>query len=102
MEDKLLRPSLALIMNTYYTDKLIKIGFFMQMRDLLPSLIMSLSMGLIVHSSLAIIRGLTIKLFLEIGVGLTYYILIGLLSGSQDLHDILCLFRTSLRKLYAK
>lgn len=35
----------SLVMNTYYTGKLIKVGFFMQMKDLLPTLVNSVVMG---------------------------------------------------------
>lgn len=36
---------IALAINTYYTGKLINLGFFKQMKDLFPILILSLSMG---------------------------------------------------------
>lgn len=93
---------LALILNTYYTDKLIKIGFFMQMRDLFPSLIISLSMGLFVYYTISIVSGSSLKLLLGISAGGIYYLLIGLIFGSQDLQDILSLLKTPLRKLYVK
>ena len=34
----------ALVVNTYYTGKLINVGYFRQMKDLMPSLILSLIM----------------------------------------------------------
>lgn len=42
----------SLIINTYYTGKLINVGFFLQMRDLLPTLTLSLLMfGLVIFLS---------------------------------------------------
>ena len=40
---------ISLIINTYYTDKLISLGFFKQMKDLLPTLILSLVTGFVVN-----------------------------------------------------
>ena len=39
---------IALIINTHYTGKLLDLGFLVQMRDLAPTLILSLSMGVAV------------------------------------------------------
>ena len=39
----------ALVINTYYTGKLIHLGFFIQMKDLLPTLILSVTTGAIVY-----------------------------------------------------
>lgn len=43
---------IALIINTHYTGKLIGLGFFKQMKDLLPSLILSLIMGVAVYTTM--------------------------------------------------
>lgn len=43
---------IALVINTYYTGKLINLGFFKQMYDLTPILLLSLSMGAIVWLTL--------------------------------------------------
>ena len=40
---------IALIINTHYTGKLIHLGFFKQMKDLLPTLLLSLAVGGIVY-----------------------------------------------------
>jgi O-antigen/teichoic acid export membrane protein len=40
---------IALVINTYYTGKLINVGFFKQMRDLMPTLILSLAVGATVY-----------------------------------------------------
>lgn len=40
---------IALIINTHYTGKLIHLGFFKQMKDLIPTLLLSLAVGGIVY-----------------------------------------------------
>lgn len=41
---------ISLFINTYYTGKLINVGFFVQMKDLLPTLLLSLVMFVVVFS----------------------------------------------------
>ena len=41
---------LCLVINTFYTGKLIQVGFIMQMRDLFPTLVVSLLMFVLVLS----------------------------------------------------
>ena len=41
---------LALFINTYYTGRLINVGFFMQMRDLTPTLLLSLLTGALIYA----------------------------------------------------
>ncbi|MBD5261936.1 MAG: lipopolysaccharide biosynthesis protein [Bacteroides sp.] len=45
----------ALIINTHYTGKLISLGFFRQMKDLLPTLLLSLATGAIVYATVTYI-----------------------------------------------
>jgi O-antigen/teichoic acid export membrane protein len=44
---------LSLVINTYYTGKLINVGYFKQMRDLAPTLILSLVMGAAVYLTIS-------------------------------------------------
>lgn len=66
---------IALIINTYYTGILIKLGFFQQMKDLLPTLILSLSMGVGVWALVTFISmpsgG---ALAAGVGAGIVFYI----------------------------
>jgi O-antigen/teichoic acid export membrane protein len=47
---------ICLGINTYYTGKLINIGYFRQMRDLTPTLILSLVMGVIVYVTVSLLN----------------------------------------------
>lgn len=47
---------IALIINTHYTGKLIHLGFLKQMKDLLPTLILSLATGVVVYLTVTYIN----------------------------------------------
>lgn len=73
---------IALLINTHYTGKLIKLGFYSQMRDLLPSLILSITVGLIAYltvtyipmsSWLALVIGLVEGAILYIGISRLFH-----------------------------
>ena len=64
---------ICLTINTYYTGKLINVGFFKQMGDLLPILILSLSMGGLV---------LAVNLLVD---GLLLQIIIGLITPKENI-----------------
>lgn len=84
---------LSLIINTHYTKKLVNVGFYSQMRDLTPSFFMSISMGLIVFFLIDQVNNLVFKLLFGITAGVSYYLLIALISGSQNFHDLLGLIK---------
>lgn len=46
---------ISLIINTYYTGKLINVGFIRQMRDLMPTFILSLATGAVVYATITMI-----------------------------------------------
>lgn len=64
---------IALFINTYYTGKLIHVGFFTQMRDLFPSLITSLLMFGISSISIKFIGNDWLQLIVAILIGIPFY-----------------------------
>ena len=78
---QILTSMIALTINTYYTGKLIRVGFFMQMRDLLPVLSMSLLMFLVVFLTTKIIVNQYIELILGVVIGFVLYF-----GGARLLH----------------
>ena len=79
---------IALIINTHYTGKLIQVGFTQQMRDLMPSLFYSLSMGIIVYGSVYFISHLWAKLTIGVTIGIIYYLSAAKFTNSQDLEEL--------------
>jgi len=79
---------IALFINTYYTGKLIQVGYLRQMKDLLPILGISFSMGLIVYGITLLIHINILALIAGISVGTIYYFSAAHVFKLQELHDI--------------
>ena len=84
---------LCLVVNTHYTGKLINVGFWLQMRDLLPTLLLSLAMGVVVFLSVMFISSNIVKLVVGVVVGAIFYILVARLFKMEELSDLLSLVK---------
>ena len=93
---------LALYINTYYTGKLIHVGYFMQLKDLLPSFLYSLSMGAFIYIVTSFIPNMTLQLIVGIILGITYYLLISAIFKSPELAYIKVLLHDNVLKKYVK
>lgn len=93
---------LAVYINTYYTGKLIQVGYFMQMKDLLPSLLYSISMGALVYYVTLLVPNMSIQLFVGIILGITYYLLISTIFKSPELAYVKVLLRNQVFKKYGR
>ena len=67
---------IALIINTYYTGKLIKVGFFVQMKDLIPIVVISIIMWIFIHVSILLIVDASLQLLVGIMSGLSIYLVL--------------------------
>lgn len=65
----------CLVINTYYTGKLINVGFVKQMMDLSPTLLLSLMMGALVYFSSYLFSNDIAKLAICIPIGIAFYLL---------------------------
>ena len=75
---------IALVINTYYTGKLIRVGYLKQMSDLLPIFGVALLMWIVVHASLLLTPNIYIQLPIGICVGsLTYIVCAKLLLKTE-------------------
>ena len=77
----------------YYVGKVIEFGFIKQLKEMAPSLLYSLSMGIIIYISILFISSMWIKLLVGILVGISYYFLISFATKSQELSYIFALVR---------
>ena len=84
---------LCLVVNTHYTGKLINVGFWLQMRDLLPTLLLSLAMGAIVFLSVWFLPSNLLKLIVGVVVGVIFYILVARLFKMEEFLDLLSLIK---------
>ena len=64
----------ALVINTYYTKRIIDYGFWQQMRDLLPVLGLSLLMGGVIFVLIQLITPLWLQLLVGFIVGVSLYV----------------------------
>ena len=89
----------ALVINTYYTGKLIQVGFFRQMGDLLPVFLLSLAMGAGVW---CLVTFLPLSPILQLAVGIPagalLYVIAAALFRMPELTEVWQLIRNNLRK----
>lgn len=78
----------CLVVNTYYTGKLINVGFLRQMRDLMPTLLLSLSMWVIVYYSISFIPETLYQLLTGILIGIIYYSSLAILFKLPEVDEI--------------
>lgn len=67
---------LCLGVNTYYTGKLIGTGFIRQARDVAPSLMATLAMGMFVHIFIGYFDSASLRLGIGILAGIVFYVAI--------------------------
>lgn len=79
---------ISLVLNTYYTGKLINVGFSKQMRDLTPILTLSLITFLLTVIIIHFIPDLYAQLFIGGIIGIVFYIGIALLFHFDELADV--------------
>ena len=91
---KVIYTQVAVYLNTYYTGKLINVGFIRQMRDITPTLLYSLSMGAVVWAVIQPVPGEALKLLAGIAVGVAYYVLVTKITGSRDLRELVAFVRS--------
>ena len=83
----------ALSINTNYTGKLINVGFIRQIKDLFPTLVLSLSMFVVVIGAIHFVDANLLKLVIGIFVGIFYYLTISYLMNFPELTEVLKLIK---------
>lgn len=89
----ILSSLIALFINTYYTGKLINVGFIQQMKDLLPTLFLSLAMSLIISVVIGMIEFNVIRLITGIFVGVIFYITFAKILRFKELSFIFSIIK---------
>jgi len=88
---------ISLIINTYYTGRLIKVGYLKQMGDVLPIFGVSFVMWLTIHFSFLISPNSYIQLFLGIIVGFLIYIICACLFLKSEWNDAIGMLPNKLK-----
>lgn len=79
---------ISLFINTYYTGKLINIGYLKQMKDIFPILIVSLIMGIVVYITILFFTSDFTKLIIGIPLGMFIYIVGTYLLAHEELSEL--------------
>lgn len=82
-----------LAINTYYTGKLIHVGFFRQMMDMTPTLLNSLFMGAAIYLATMPIDGNVLKLAVGIPTGMVLYLAVAWLFKLPELQEAVDIIR---------
>lgn len=90
---QILSSIISLVINTYYTGKLIGVGFIRQMKDLFPTLLLSLAMFTVVLLSVHMIENIYLQLAAGIAVGVAIYILFSLLLKFPECRELVALVK---------
>jgi len=95
----LISSIISLIINTRYTGKLIHLGFFRQMLDLIPTLMLSLSMGAIVFFTISILStSPAVSLSIGIAEGMVFYILAAKLLRFTEFNELSSIIKNLKKK----
>lgn len=79
---------ICFFVNTYYTNKLIDYGPLRQLKDMLPIILQSAAMGGLVFLVTRPIQSNPVKLLVGIAVGAVFYLLVSILTKSEEYHYI--------------
>lgn len=79
----------CLAINTYYTGKLINVGFVRQMMDMTPTLLASLAMGAVVYFAVMPFGNDVVKLAVGIPLGMVLYLAIAKVFRMPELQEAL-------------
>ena len=80
---------IALVINTYYTGKIIQVGYFKQMGDLLPIFGVSFAMWLVIHVSFWFTSNIYMQLFIGVIVGVVFYLISAKIILKSEWNDVL-------------
>lgn len=82
----------ALVVNTYYTGKLIHVGYFRQLKDIMPSLLLSFVMFGVVLLTVSLLENMIIQILVGGCVGTVIYLGGSYLMKFPELEDAKYLF----------
>jgi teichuronic acid exporter len=80
---------ISLFINTYYTGKLINVGYLSQMKDLLPIFVSSVLMGAMAYSVTLLFENEWFQLLLALFVGVFSYLIVAYFFMRKELFEII-------------
>ena len=89
---------ISLIINTYYTGKLINVGYLKQMGDLLPIFGVSFAVWIIVHGSMMMSSNMYVQLIIGSLVGVIVYLVLAKLFLRTEWNDVMSMIPAKLKR----
>lgn len=86
---------IAVILNTYYTQKIFNFGIIKQIADFGPIMLSSALMALFVYTSITILNGPYIQLAMGVVIGFCTYFLISFIFYRSIMNDMLLFFNNT-------
>ena len=90
---------IAFVANSYVSKNLIGYGFFEQLKDVIPSILLSLIMGGLVFFLGKIKMNLYFVFIIQVLAGMLIYILLSFISKNSEFSFIYCIFRKRVKSL---
>lgn len=84
---------ICLAVNTYYTGKLIDVGFIRQMKDLIPIMVLSFAMGFAAYFVMIPFDNAYAQLLIGIIVGIVFYILFSYLFKFKEMEELISIIK---------
>lgn len=84
---------ISLVINTYYTGKLIHVGYLKQMRDLLPIFGISLFMWLCIFICVTLIENCYVQLFFGVFIGFLLFAVLSKLFLKSEWKDLMSIIK---------
>lgn len=90
---RILSAMIALFINTYYTGKMINVGYLRQMRDIAPTLLLAMVMWAVVLFTIQFISNKYIQLPVGILIGAAIYLAGSYLFKFPELKEVLVMYK---------
>lgn len=90
---------IGLYINTYYTNKLIGIGFLKQLKDLMPTLILALSMFVIIYVINLFFNSDILKLCISVTLGALLFFFVSYYMKFDELQELQTLVNKMVKKV---
>ena len=79
---------LVLFINTFYTGKLINVGFFIQMKDILPVVVLSAIVALLVYIVTLFVHDSMLQILFGLVFGTSIYYLCAKFLNFSEIEDV--------------
>lgn len=90
---RVLYSVIATYLNTYYTKQLINLNFSAQIRDILPSFLLSILMGVVVYMIILLCSDIVLQLIVGILLGGTFYISASFVFKTEASKELLLIIK---------